>query len=102
MSDIIKKTSGLTAHDWIDRYTILEAKILLRSTNKTIQEISNELNFPNHSFFSKYFKHHMGMTPKAYRLSSMQNKIFHYQNNEHILKGVIQPMLKLLLIQSHF
>lgn len=70
MSDIIKKTSGLTAHDWIDRYTILEAKILLRSTNKTIQEISNELNFPNHSFFSKYFKHHMGMTPKAYRLSS--------------------------------
>ena len=44
MSDIIKKTSGLTAHDWIDRYTILEAKILLRSTNKTIQEISNELN----------------------------------------------------------
>lgn len=32
----------------------------------------------------------------------MQNKIFHYQNNEHILKGVIQPMLKLLLIQSHF
>lgn len=69
MSDIIKKTSGLTAHDWIDRYTILEAKILLRSTNKTIQEISNELNFPNHSFFSKYFKHHMGMTPKAYRQS---------------------------------
>ena len=42
MSDIIKKTSGLT---------------------------SNELNFPNHSFFSKYFKHHMGMTPKAYRQS---------------------------------
>ena len=69
MSDIIKKTSGLTAHDWIDRYTILEAKILIRSTNKTIQEISNELNFPNHSFFSKYFKHHMGMTPKAYRQS---------------------------------
>lgn len=69
MSDIIKKTSRLTAHDWIDRYTILEAKILLRSTNKTIQEISNELNFPNHSFFSKYFKHHMGMTPKAYRQS---------------------------------
>lgn len=69
MSNIIKKTSGVTAHDWIDRYTILEAKMLLRSTNKTIQEISNELNFPNHSFFSKYFKRHMGMSPKEYRLS---------------------------------
>ena len=46
LSSIIKNTSGRTAHDWIDQYTILEAKILLRSTNKTIQEISNELNFP--------------------------------------------------------
>ena len=69
LSDVIKKTSGRTAHDWIDDYTILEAKVLLRSTNKTIQEISNELNFPNNSFFSKYFKKHMGMTPKEYRQS---------------------------------
>lgn len=67
LSSIIKNTSGRTAHDWIDQYTILEAKILLRSTNKTIQEISNELNFPNNSFFSKYFKKHMGITPKEYR-----------------------------------
>ena len=69
LSDIIKRTSGRTAHDWIDKYIILEAKILLRSTNKTVQEISNELNFPNNSFFAKYFKKHVGMTPKEYRQS---------------------------------
>ena len=69
LSDIIKRTSGRTAHDWIDKYIILEAKIFLRSTNKTIQEISNELNFPNNSFFAKYFKKHVGMTPKEYRQS---------------------------------
>lgn len=67
LSDIIKKISGRSAHDWIDRYILLEAKILLRSSNKTITQIADELNFPNNSFFSKYFKKHCGMTPKEYR-----------------------------------
>lgn len=67
LSDVIKKISGRTAHDWIDRYILLEAKILLRSSHKTIQQIADELNFPNNSFFSKYFKKHCGMTPKEYR-----------------------------------
>lgn len=67
LSDAIKKISGKSAHDWIDHYILLEAKILLRSSHKTIQQISEELNFPNNSFFSKYFKKHCGMTPKEYR-----------------------------------
>lgn len=69
LSYIVKEASGRTAHEWIDQYTILEAKILLRSTDKTIQQISDELNFPNNSFFSKYFKKHVGMTPKEYKRS---------------------------------
>jgi AraC-like DNA-binding protein len=48
----------------------------LRFTDMTIQEISNELNFPNPSFFGKYFKEHAGMTPLAYR-----NK-YHKRNNQ--------------------
>lgn len=67
LSDVIKKISGRSAHEWIDRYILLEAKILLRSSHKTIQQIADELNFPNNSFFSKYFKKHCGMTPKEYR-----------------------------------
>lgn len=68
LSDVIKKISGRSAHDWIDQYILLEAKILLRSSHKTIQQIADELNFPNNSFFSKYFKKHCGMTPKEYRV----------------------------------
>ena len=67
LSDAIKKISGKSAHDWIDHYILLEAKILLRSSRKTVQQIADELNFPNNSFFSKYFKKHCGMTPKEYR-----------------------------------
>lgn len=67
LSDAIKKISGKSAHDWIDHYILLEAKILLRSSRKTVQQIADELNFPNNSFFSKYFKKHCRMTPKEYR-----------------------------------
>lgn len=71
LCDIIKKTSGKTAHEWLDQYTILQAKVLLRSSDKTIQQIADELNFPNNSFFSKYFKQHVGMTPKEYRIQAL-------------------------------
>jgi AraC-like DNA-binding protein len=47
MSKVIKETSGVSASDWIDNYVILEAKALLNSTNMTIQQISDELNFPH-------------------------------------------------------
>lgn len=45
----------------------LEAKALLKSSEMSIQEISDELHFANQSFFGKYFKHHTGMSPKEYR-----------------------------------
>jgi AraC-like DNA-binding protein len=53
--------------EWITERTIVLIKFLLENSNKSIQEISNELNFPNQSFFTRYFKQHTGMTPTAYR-----------------------------------
>ena len=34
----------------------------------TMQQIANDLNFANPSFFGKYFKDHAGMTPMAFRM----------------------------------
>ena len=67
MSTVIKQTSGKTAGDWIDDHVLLEAKALLKSTNMTILQISDELNFPSQSFFGKYFKRLTGVSPKEYR-----------------------------------
>ena len=67
LSMVVKKVSGRTASDWIDEYVILQAKQLLRSSSLTIQEVSRELNFSNQSFFGKYFKKHVGMSPSEYR-----------------------------------
>jgi AraC-like DNA-binding protein len=67
LSKILKENSGSSAGEWIDNYVVLEAKALLKSTNMTIQQISDELNFPSQSFFGKYFKRVVGVTPKEYK-----------------------------------
>lgn len=66
---LIKKTSGQTAAEWINSYVIIEAKNLLKYSTMNVQEIAYHLNFPNQSFFGKYFKHHTGMTPSMYKKS---------------------------------
>ena len=67
LSQIIKSVSGFSAPDVISKYVILEAQHLLRHTDMSVKEISDQLNFPNHSFFYKYFKQHTGCTPNSYR-----------------------------------
>ena len=70
LSTVIKNISGKTAAEWIDDYVMLEAKTLLKSTNLTIQQISDNLNFPSQSFFGKYFKRQAGVSPKEYKKNS--------------------------------
>jgi AraC-like DNA-binding protein len=66
LSTVLRKRVGKTPKECIDHYVILESRILLES-NSTIQEVSQQLNFPNQSFFCKYFKKHTGMSPLSYK-----------------------------------
>jgi AraC-like DNA-binding protein len=67
LSDICKQVSMRTANEWIDNYVVLELRVLLRNSSKSIKDITEELNFPNQSFLGKYFKEHVGMSPSEYR-----------------------------------
>ena len=67
LGTVIRQTSGTTAKDWIDRAPITQAKVLLRHSDKSVIQISEDLDFPNPSFFSKYFKRLTGMTPGEYK-----------------------------------
>lgn len=69
LSALLKQETGMTALEWIEKYVILYAKSCLSSTSMTIQEISDDLDFPSQSVFGKYFKRVEGMSPKAYRKS---------------------------------
>lgn len=67
LSKLVKTVSGRSAPDWIDSFVILEAKNMLKYSDKPIKEIVYSLNFPNQSVFYKFFKAHTGMTPSEYR-----------------------------------
>ena len=67
LSSVIKQMSHKTAHEIIADFVTMTAKRLLKATTMSIQEISDELNFANQSFFGKFFKQNTGQSPSAYR-----------------------------------
>lgn len=67
LSTLIKQESGKTAKEWIDKAVMTDAQVLLKHTDKTIAEISNELNFANPSFFCKFFRRVTDLSPQSYR-----------------------------------
>lgn len=69
MSEVVKLISKRTPNDWIDHYVVLELRVLLKNSTKTIKEITEELHFPNQSFLGKYFKEHVGVSPSEFRRS---------------------------------
>lgn len=67
LSAICKENSGETASDLITSYVMKDVEYLLRHPEKSIKEIANELNFATLSFFGKYVKRNLGISPKEYR-----------------------------------
>lgn len=64
---VCKKTGGKTASKIIDAYVTKDIERLLKSTRKSVKEISNELEFPNTSFFGRYVKKNLGCAPNEFR-----------------------------------
>lgn len=75
LSTIVKQVSGKTPTVWITNRTIEEIKHRLLHTQATIKEIAYALNFPNLSFFGKFFKKATGMSPKQYRANHLHLSI---------------------------
>ena len=69
LNTLIRQASGRTVMDWVNEAVVPEAKILLRHSDKLVYQIADELNFPNSSFFCKFFRRVTGMTPYEYRLN---------------------------------
>ena len=60
-------TNGASAKQIIDQHVILEIKVLLQSTELSMQEIADRLGFPDQSYLGRYFKRYEGMSPGDYR-----------------------------------
>ena len=67
LTTIVRRISGLTVTEWMNRFLVMEAKYLLKYSDLSIQEIAYRLSFPDQSFFGKHFKQHVGVSPSLYR-----------------------------------
>lgn len=67
LSHVCKEISGKSANEFIQTAVVEEITQHLKNTTLSVKEIANKLGFPNISFFGKYVKAHLGMSPNEYR-----------------------------------
>ncbi|WP_207420674.1 helix-turn-helix domain-containing protein [Desertivirga brevis] len=63
---------GMAAGEVIRNRVILEAKRLLVNLELSITEISTQLNFNDNSYFTKFFKKYVGVTPEEFRKKTLK------------------------------
>lgn len=68
LNQICKNSSGTTASEWIQRYARERIVLLLQNKNLNIAQIADEMEFSSRSFFTRYVKKLLGVTPSEYRL----------------------------------
>jgi len=61
--DLLGKTAGELIRDRV----ILEAKRLLTNADMTVTQIAYNLNFQDNSYFNRFFKKYVGITPDEFR-----------------------------------
>lgn len=70
LSALSKSVCGYTVQELVFRAIIRKSIFWLKNTNKSVQEISDDLNYPNASFFGTFFKKQTGLAPSYYRISA--------------------------------
>ncbi|MBQ6649211.1 MAG: AraC family transcriptional regulator [Muribaculaceae bacterium] len=67
LTSICKKISGKTASEWIREQVLEEIRYYLDNTDLSIKQVCDRVGFTNTSFFGRFVKEHLGMTPMQYR-----------------------------------
>ncbi len=67
LSDIVQNEFGRGPLEIIHDMIFLEAKVLLKATNKSVSEIAHQLQFQDQSHFSHFVKKRAGLSPLQLR-----------------------------------
>ena len=70
LSEAVKENTGKTPKELINDVLVLESKVLLGSTDKTISEIAHHLQFQDQAHFSHFIRQQTGRTPTELRKKS--------------------------------
>jgi len=71
LSNLFPKYSDKSPIEFINDRIILEAKRLLLYSDKSTEEITNELGYKDSGHFSKFFKKHAGQSPTVFRKTKL-------------------------------
>ena len=63
----VKEQTGYSVHYCIADFIIQEAQLMLKSSDKSVIEISNELGFPNSSSFARIFRNPVNLSPLEFK-----------------------------------
>ena len=67
LGDVVKKETGVSAHEYIQHKVIDMAKARLFDMEKSIGDIASDLGFKYPQHFTRLFKLRVGQTPQVYR-----------------------------------
>jgi len=71
LTQTVSQLTGKTSSQIIKSKQILEIKRLLVHTNLSVTEIAHRLNFADQSYFARFFKREVGISPLQYRVKSL-------------------------------
>ena len=74
LNTIIRRKTGHSAKSIIDQYVIMQVKLLLRTREDSVKQITYDFHFSDVSFFCRYFKAHTGTTPQEFRKAQKTGK----------------------------
>lgn len=67
LAELVREATGKSPREIINDMLLLETRVLLGSTDKSMTEIAHELNFGDQSHFNRFVKQHTGLTPVQLR-----------------------------------
>ena len=74
LTSVCRKHSDFTTSELIATAVISRIKQLLLYSDMSIKEVAGEIGFDNHSFYGKYVKKHLGLSPNHYRKANGYGK----------------------------
>lgn len=89
LTEKFKKETGKSVSEYIRQMKIDRAKVLLQSTNMSVQEIAERLAFNTPNYFIQCFREQEGMTPAAYRKNLQKQETFLQYTGENSEGGLV-------------
>jgi len=74
LNSLCNDVLGMPAGELIRNRVLLEAKRLLVNKDMAVAEIADELNFTDNSYFSRFFRKQVGLTPEEFRKRALLNQ----------------------------